>query len=224
MMRNPNAIRSPTPAHNPDAPPPLRLQLDPNRPAEPYLDGAFWPRSQVLSTELPALLAALSTDLGQIALVGYHRDAWNAAPGQLEMSGHAVHLEGFVSPDPPTMVVIANSGRRVTLRVVPPETDDATAAQAMAVATHRSVEADTGRRASEADTAEARSLDELATRLARLPANAEPGQAALISRWVAEVADQFTNAPIQAFVPILVEHIVRGRLQDAHADRDARAT
>jgi Family of unknown function (DUF5994) len=205
MMRNPNAIRSPTPAHNPDAPPPLRLQLDPNRPAEPYLDGAFWPRSQELSTELPALLAALSTDLGQIALVGYHRDAWNAAPGQLEMSGHAVHLEGFVSPDPPTMVVIANSGRRVTLRVVPPETDDATAAQAMAVATHLSVEADTGRRASEADTA-------------------EPGQAALISRWVAEVADQFTNAPIQAFVPILVEHIVRGRLQDAHADRDARAT
>jgi hypothetical protein len=222
MMRNPNAIRSATPAHNPDAPPPLRLQLDPNRPAEPYLDGAFWPRSRELSTELPPLLAVLSTDLGQIALVGYHRDAWNAAPGQLEMSGHTVHLEGFVSPDPPTMVVIANSGRRVTVRVVPPETDDATAAQAMALATHRSVNADTGRRASEADTAEARSLDELATRLARLPANAEPGQAARISRWVAEAADQFTNAPIQAFVPILVEHIVRGRLHDAHAERDAR--
>jgi hypothetical protein len=30
----------------------------------------------------------------------------------------------------------------------------------------------------------------------------------LISKWVGEAAAQFSNAPIQAFVPILVEHIV----------------
>ena len=55
-------------------------------------------------------------------------------------------------------------------------------------------------------------------RLARLPGNTDPAQAALISRWVAEAADQFLEAPIQAFVPILVEHIVRERLYDNRVD------
>ena len=44
----------------------------------------------------------------------------------------------------------------------------------------------------------------------------------LISKWVGEAAAQFSNAPIQAFVPILVEHIVRGRIRDNRADRPAR--
>ena len=44
----------------------------------------------------------------------------------------------------------------------------------------------------------------------------------LISKWVGEAAAQFSNAPIQAFVPILVERIVRGRVYNTRADRDAR--
>jgi hypothetical protein len=68
----------------------------------------------------------------------------------------------------------------------------------------------------------ANSLDEVTTRLARLPGNTGPQQAALISQWVTEAADQFRDAPIQAFVPILVEHIVRGRLYSNRIDRRAR--
>ena len=221
---SPNAIHSPDTAASPATLLPLRLQLAPNRPVEPDLDGAFWPRSQDLKTELPTLLNALSTQLGQIVIVGYHRDAWNAAPGELDVAGHAVHLQDFVSPNPPTMIVIADTGRRVILRVVPPGTDAATAVQAMAVAAHPSVEADTGGRATKADADEARSLEELAERLSRLPGNTDPEQATLIRRWVDEAADQFTGAPIQVFVPILVEHIVRGQLHKLHADRDTRST
>ena len=217
MIADPIAVRSPALAADTAMATPLRLQLDPNRPAEPYLDGAWWPRS----TELPALLAELSAHLGSIALVGYHRDAWNAAPGHLDL---AVHLQGFVSPNPPTLVVIADTGRRVTLRVVPPGTDGASASQAMTADTHRSAEPRTGGPVTEASAAETRSLDELAARLARLPGNTDPEQAALISKWVGEAADQFSNAPIQAFVPILVEHIVRGRLHNTRADRDASST
>jgi pyruvate kinase len=75
-----------------------------------------------------------------------------------------------------------------------------------------------------ASAAESRSLDELAARLSRLPGNAAPERVALISSWVGEAADEFSNAPIQVFVPILVEHIVRGRLSKMDADRDARST
>lgn len=44
MIADPNAVRSPALAANTATATPLRLRLDPNRPAEPYLDGAWWPR------------------------------------------------------------------------------------------------------------------------------------------------------------------------------------
>jgi hypothetical protein len=215
MTANPNTIRTPDCAGDLGTSQLLRLQYEANRPNEPYLDGAFWPRSRELPTELPTLLEALSADLGPIALVGYHRDAWNPTPARITLGSNDVHLEGFVSASPPTLVVIADSGRCVTLSVVPPDTDAETAERAMSVAMHRSAEADGDGQPSEASSAETRSLHEVAARLARLPANSGPGRAALISHWVTEAAEQFSNAPVQVFVPILVEHIVRGRLQDA---------
>ena len=44
MIADPNAVRSPALAANTATATPLRLRLDPNRPAEPYLGGAWWPR------------------------------------------------------------------------------------------------------------------------------------------------------------------------------------
>ena len=200
----------------------LRLQLDPDGPAEPDLDGAWWPHSSELPTELPALLAALSAHLGPTALIGYRRDAWNAAPDHLDLAGHAVHLQGFsslgVSSGPSTLVVVDDRGRRVTVRVVPPGIDSATAAELMAAATHHPVEHGAGGSVTQASQAAATSLDEVAARLSRLPGNNHPARAAVISGWVAEAADQFRDVPIQAFVPILVEHIVRERLYGNRVD------
>ena len=209
MTLNPNPVRLSTVL----GPAPVRLQLNPDGTPEPYLDGAWWPRSTELAAELPALIAALSEKLGPTALIGYHNDAWTAAPDHLDLDGRTVHLQGFVSPNPPTLVVVDDRGRRVTVRVVPPETEAATAAELMAAAaTHQPAGPGEGAQPSPAHRAEATSLDEVAARLARLPGNTGPEQSALISQWVVEAADQFRDAPITAFIPILVEHIVRGRL------------
>jgi len=225
MTPNPNAVRSAALAGGPTTQSAPRLQFDPNEPAELYLDGAWWPRSTELSSELPPLLTALTARLGPVVLIGYRRGAWDPAPDHLDLAGHAVHLQGFVSSDPPTLVLVDDSGGRVTIRVVPPETDGATAAELMAAAaTHRTVGHDERGPATNADRAEATSLDEVAKRLARLPGNTDPQQAALISQWVAEAAEQFREAPIQAFVPILVEHIVRVRLYDNRTNRRAHST
>ena len=43
MKPYPNTVRSAARAGSPATQTPLRLQLDPNRPAEPYLHGAWWP-------------------------------------------------------------------------------------------------------------------------------------------------------------------------------------
>jgi hypothetical protein len=224
MIPDLKAVGSPGPADTTGTPTPLRLRLDPNSPIEPYLDGAWWPRSHELPVELSALLATLSADLGPIALVGYHRDAWEPAPDRMDLAGQPIHLVAFGSPNPPTLIVIADTGRRVTLRVVAPETDGASAAEVMAAAAHHTVTQHTAGPDNNASAAESRSLDELAARLSRLPGNAAPERVALISSWVGEAADEFSNAPIQVFVPILVEHIVRGRLSKMDADRDARST
>ena len=157
--------------------------------------------------------------LGSIALIGYRRDAWNAAPDHLDLAGHEVHLQGFVSPNPPTLVVVDDRGQHVTMRVVPPETKPATAAELIAAAAvHDSVAPDDTGPAANPDEAEATYIDEVTARLCRQLGNTEPQQSVLISQWVAEAAEQFREAPIQAFVPLLVEHIVRVRLCSNRAE------
>jgi hypothetical protein len=221
MAPNANAVQSTSTAVSPATSATPRLQLNPDGPAQAHLDGAWWPRSTDLAAELPALLTALSTRLGPIALIGYRRGAWDAAPDHLDLAGREVHLQGFVSADPPTLVVVDDRGQRVVMRVVPPGTEQATAAELMAAqAVH---DADAGP-ATNADKAEATSIDEVTARLTRLPGNDDPAQAALISQWVAEATEQFHEAPIQAFVPILVEHIVRVRLYDNRVESAAPST
>lgn len=215
VTKNPNTSSAPGPVRSEDTPGLLRLQLRPIRPTEPDLDGTFWPRSRELSAELPTLLTTMSADLGPITLIGYHRDAWNPAPDQIMLADRDVHLVGFVSDSPPTMVIIAGSGRCLTLRVLPSDTDDETAATAMSVSAHRGAEADGDPQGSPASNAGARSLEELTSRLAQHAVNPSAAGTTQISRLVNEAAEQFSDAPIQAFVPILVDHIVRGQLQNA---------
>jgi hypothetical protein len=58
----------------------LRLKLKPKAPASGYVDGAWWPRSLDLPTELPALVEVLAIRLGHVERVSYHLGAWDAAP------------------------------------------------------------------------------------------------------------------------------------------------
>jgi hypothetical protein len=57
-----------------------------------------------------------------------------------------------------------------------------------------------------------KALDEVAGLLDRQEGSHDAVRTAEILRWVGEVAQQFTDAPVQIYVPILVEHIVRDRL------------
>ena len=98
-----------------------RLQLTPNSLASAYVDGAWWPRSTRLAIELPALVAALSDRLGQVAVVGYHLNAWTETPPQAQIAGLTVHLQGFTSEEPASVILIGRDGRRITLRIIAPD-------------------------------------------------------------------------------------------------------
>jgi hypothetical protein len=115
----------------------LRLKLKPKAPTTGYVDGAWWPRSWDLSTELPALLAVLAIRLGRVSRVSYNLTAWNAAHRRLNVDGHQVRLGGFHAQHPHTIDVIASNGTRLTLLVLPPATHPATAHPIMMVAARR---------------------------------------------------------------------------------------
>lgn len=115
----------------------LRLKLKPKAPTGGYVDGVWWPRSWNLSTELPALLAVLAIRLGRVSRVSYNLTTWNAAHRRLNVDGHQVRLGGFHAQHPHTIDVITSNGTRLTLLVLPPATNPATAHPIMMIASRR---------------------------------------------------------------------------------------
>jgi hypothetical protein len=109
--------RHPTP---PDYTP--RLRLKPKAPQTGYVDGAWWPWNDDLTTELPDLLAVLSVRLGPIARVMYNLGEWAKAPAKFVTAGRVVRLDGYRRQPINTLDVLAVNGKRIVLLVVPPHT------------------------------------------------------------------------------------------------------
>ncbi|NKE57074.1 hypothetical protein FXN61_09590 [Lentzea sp. PSKA42] len=116
---------------------PLRLRLRPKALTTGDVDGAWWPRSRDLAAELPTLLAVLAVRLGEIPRVSYNLTEWDTAPSQIAIGGVRVRLSGFWSRPPHTVSVVAADRRRLTLLLVPPDTDPSTAHQTMMRAAFR---------------------------------------------------------------------------------------
>ena len=110
--------RHPTPPeHTP------RLRLKPKASHCGYVDGAWWPHSDDLTTELPDVLAVLSVRLGPIDRVLYKLNDWDKAPAKFVTGGRAVRLDGHRLQPPNTVEVLGHDGNRIVLLVVPPHTD-----------------------------------------------------------------------------------------------------
>ena len=198
-----------------------RLQLKSHAPASAYLDGAWWPRSLELAAELPASVDALSDRLGELAVVAYHRNAWTQAPPQMQIDGGTVQLQGCTSDGPATVMLIGHDGRRVTLRVSSPQTTETVARQGLDAASKDL--GDIPPADNRAEQVVARSVTEVAARLARNEGRADPERTAAIARWCRQAAQQFVNAPVQTFVPILVHHLFRNDGRIPNSDLTAGA-
>jgi Family of unknown function (DUF5994) len=115
----------------------LRLKLKPkSATVTGFVDGGWWPRSRDLRAELPALVGVLTVRLGQVERVGYRLADWDPTANRLVVDGALVHLDGYRSRSAGTVDLIARE-QRVTLLVVPPDTDPEMAHQALLAAGHR---------------------------------------------------------------------------------------
>ncbi|MFF4443348.1 DUF5994 family protein [Streptomyces sp. NPDC001502] len=113
------------------------LRLETTKSREGLLDGAWWPRTRDIETELPALISALTEHLGPITRVGVDASAWNALPTRLVIDDRIVHLDSDPVGDD-TVLITRGHNDHFALLVVPPDTAADAAREAMA----RAVRAD----------------------------------------------------------------------------------
>lgn len=110
----------------------LRLETTQERTGP--LDGAWWPRSRDVASELPGLIRTLSEHLGPISRVGLDSAAWDGLHTRLVVDGRVVRLDASSVGDD-TVLITRGDQDLFSLLVVPPDAspDAARAAMAQAV-------------------------------------------------------------------------------------------
>jgi len=109
----------------------LRMETTPKRTGT--FDGAWWPRSRDLESQLSGLLAALTARLGPLARVGLDAGAWDERPGHLVVDGRTVRID-WAAVDDDTMIVTRGDQDHFLFLVIPPQTSPSLARAAMAMA------------------------------------------------------------------------------------------
>ena len=111
-----------------------RLRLKPKAPVSGYVDGAWQPRSDSLTAELPDLLSVLSVRLGPIGRVVYNVNEWATAPAKFTTGGRIVRLEGYRGQPVNTLEVLGLNRSKIVLLVVSPDAPEDQAHAAMMAA------------------------------------------------------------------------------------------
>lgn len=100
--------------------PSLRMRLKPADQRFGSVQGAWWPRSTQLTTELPLLLAALWPRLGRFDRVVYDENAWAPAPLHLRFRSSEVVLDSSPDRSINKISLIRKDAESLVLLVVPP--------------------------------------------------------------------------------------------------------
>ncbi|MGR6997380.1 DUF5994 family protein [Yinghuangia aomiensis] len=111
-----------------------RLALEVPSTGRGMFDGAWWPRSDDATGELPDLVAAISAYAGRVVRVGIHRPHWRRIPHTVLISGNLPVRVSSVSTTAHTVVLTRSLRDQVLLLVVPPDTETDVAWAAMAAA------------------------------------------------------------------------------------------
>ncbi|MEV8524794.1 DUF5994 family protein [Streptomyces sp. NPDC052000] len=113
----------------------VRLRLTPPGNGPYPIDGAWWPRSDDLTAELPLLIRALPHSWPQIAHATVNAAMWSAFPGRILVANHVIQLHRATSRRAPDTICLLAPGRgRWDLLVIQPHTDRAEAMRLLSTA------------------------------------------------------------------------------------------
>lgn len=86
-------------------------------------DGAWWPRTWRLTSELPALMAALSAAGERVGRISVNGDIWTDIPSRLtSAAGQPLRVSWFRTLDPHAVTLSSSYRPRLFLLVIPPQT------------------------------------------------------------------------------------------------------
>ncbi|MBS2533979.1 hypothetical protein KGQ20_14485 [Catenulispora sp. NF23] len=132
----------PTAVHTAVTPGTAILRLETIGPREGgVLDGAWWPRSRRIHSELPGLISALARHIGPITRVGLDATAWDGLPTRLVVDGQVVRIDSYPVGDD-TILVTRSEHDLFSLLVIPPDADAEAAKAAIAQAVRQDNVAD----------------------------------------------------------------------------------
>ena len=98
---------------------------------DPRLHGVWWPRSNDLGAELPAVIESLDRRGFRTEWVSLSRKTWDRAGQQLLIAGRIIRTTSYRAIDPHMVSLSGRDGRaRIDLLVVPPGSSPTTAARA----------------------------------------------------------------------------------------------
>ncbi|MFF5967699.1 DUF5994 family protein [Streptomyces collinus] len=117
-------------AHESMRPGTALLRLTTTHERQSILDGAWWPRSRSLDSELPGLISALTERLGPITRIGLDSAAWDELPTRVTVDDRVVHIDVFSVGDE-TALVTRGDQDHFSLLVVPPDMPPEAARAAM---------------------------------------------------------------------------------------------
>jgi hypothetical protein len=103
------------------APHDLRLDLA-AAPGAGVLDGAWWPRSRNLETELADLVDHFPHDAGYITRALFSRPDWLTQPRKVKVARGYLKTGSFPRDDTHVLVLRLSTGEQLKVLVVPPET------------------------------------------------------------------------------------------------------
>jgi hypothetical protein len=128
-------LHSALPHPEPVAAPAARLALKTDGASRGLLDGAWWPRSRDLLSELPLLTDVLDPLWGRITRIAVNPRYWPVIPRKVPVNGHVVKV-GWFTPeiDPHKLLLLSYGTGRWDLLIIPPETGAESAARLMAAA------------------------------------------------------------------------------------------
>jgi Family of unknown function (DUF5994) len=116
----------------------VSIRDDAGTTSDSAFDGAWWPRGDDLTVELPELIAELGRRGIRVERFTYSLDAWEPVPRKIAVLGRVIRTGGFRSMDRQVVCISWEGGaRRADLLVVPPETDVVTGARALRLCTRR---------------------------------------------------------------------------------------
>lgn len=113
-----------------------RLVLSPRPPGPGGIDGRWWPWTDDLQLELPALVAALAHRVGAVDRISLDPETWNGRPRTVTIDDRVILLDWFGARHRHTVGLRGPHSSHLDLLVIPSDTASIVALACLTMQTH----------------------------------------------------------------------------------------